>query len=102
MVRGDRSFQPDTEAKHNLGGVPQNKLLHKLTQNRSLVSVARGIVPDSLWPAVQRLRRKNMQPAPALEHKDRQMVLDFYANDFDTLSELCEQDVATVWYPDRA
>ena len=90
-------FKAATEAKHNLGGIPKNKTLHRLSQNQAFVRAARNLVPKAYWHHIQSLRRRNMQTAPALSHETRNQILSYYDADFDSLEALTGLDVRSAW-----
>ena len=84
----DPAFVPDLEAPHNVGGMPENRLLEGLLTNRTIRSAVEPWIPTRAANWVRRFRVKNMRQAPPLPAELRKELTAPFREDIRHTSEL--------------
>ncbi len=93
----DTSFRPETSVNYNLGGVPRNGLIYRLTRNRHLVGAARRFLPESVFGRMRRLKRLNMVRAEPMSSEDRQWLRSYFAEDIEGLDGILQMGLTERW-----
>jgi hypothetical protein len=75
----DAEFSPDFNAPHNIGGMPESRLLENVLTSRSIRSTVGRWIPKPIANWVRRVRMKNMRKAPSLPAElRRELTLPFH------------------------
>lgn len=102
----DASFVVDSETRHNISGVPKNKLVHRMysflrgTNQSTLKSLGKKVLPASLRirfkvRAMQKMQESNLGKPP-LDLDVRRDLMDGYREDITELQRLLGRDL-THW-----
>ncbi len=100
----DDTFLPDTLTRHNISGVPKNKLLHRVhhflkgSTRSGLKELGKRVLPRSMRGNVKRqlvrtLREKNLEKPPLLPEV-RESLLESYREDITKLQTLIGRDLS--------
>jgi len=81
-------FVPDFDAPHNVGGIPESRLLEGLFTNKHLKSVVQPWIPKRAANWVRRLRMRNMRQHPPLPAELRRELTSHFRADIKKTSEL--------------
>jgi hypothetical protein len=84
----DPQFKPDFDAPHNVGGLPDSRLLEGLLTSRSLRSAVEPWIPKRAAHWIRRIRMKNMRPAPSLPSELRRELSQLFRADVVRTGEL--------------
>jgi hypothetical protein len=89
----DQTFAPDVTTKHNVSGIPKNKVLHTLLMGLKPVITA----SKPLLPARVRQYAKNqiLDKPPSLSPEVRQQMLQVYREDILQLQGLIQRDLSS-------
>jgi hypothetical protein len=92
----DDAFVPDTSARHNVSGVPRNRLINEfLRRQNPLKSALRPLLPAGLRRKVRsNVRRRNIAHAPPLPPEVRVRLVDGYREDVEKLQGLIGRDLS--------
>lgn len=101
----DKTFAPDFATKHNISGVPKNRLLHNIHyflkgSNQSVVkSIGKRVIPTSLRmklkiTTIQKLQEVNLVK-PTLSSAVRSELLEGYRDDIVKLQSLINRDLSS-------
>ncbi len=100
----DNTFLPDTLTRHNISGVPKNKLLHRVhhflggSTRNSFKEFGKRLLPSSVRGNLKRqlvktLREKNLEKPPLLPEV-RSELLQSYREDITKLQTLIGRDLS--------
>lgn len=92
----DDSFSPDLSHKHNKGGVPKNRLMHKVLSNRHIRRRLKPLFPSSLRKIGRKIKDMNLESAPKLTPDVREELLDVFRDDVLRLQDLIKRDLS-IW-----
>ena len=84
----DPTFVPDLNAPHNIGGMPESKLLEGLLTNRTIRSAVEPWIPKGAANWVRRFRIKNMRQAPPLPADLRKELTGPFREDIKRTADL--------------
>jgi hypothetical protein len=84
----DPAFAPDFDAPHNIGGLPESRVLESLFTNRSIKSAVEPWIPKGAANWIRRLRTRNMRPAPPLPAELRKELTSYFREDIRRTGEL--------------
>lgn len=84
----DPEFTPDLNAPHNVGGMPESRVLEALLTNQVVRSVVGSWIPTGAANWVRRLRMKNMRAAPPLPRELRTELTGPFRDDIERTGEL--------------
>jgi hypothetical protein len=84
----DPGFVPDLEAPHNIGGLPENRLLESLLTSSRIKSAVEPWIPKGAANWVRRLRTGNMRPAPPLPAELTKELTRYFREDIKLTEEL--------------
>ena len=102
FVGVDPTFEPDTKTRHNISGVPQNKLVHQahrfLKKPHPLKDLGKTLLPASLRSRAKRqllsrLESQNLRKPP-LSPEARARLVGAYRDDIGALQELLGRDLS--------
>jgi hypothetical protein len=89
----DAGFLPDTSRKHLARRAPRWASLNYMVKKSGLWYPLRAVVPPALRSAVRRIAFKPGRSL-RLDPKDRQYLVDYYAEDVRKLAELLDRDLS--------
>lgn len=92
----DPRFEPDTQQRHNVGGLPKSMMLNQVLYNQYLRNSLRPVVPVSIRVFLRNLWRRNLAPAPDLTYLLSDSTLESFRRDIYCLQTLIERDLS-VW-----
>ncbi|MGH8580918.1 MAG: sulfotransferase family protein [Gammaproteobacteria bacterium] len=92
----DTTFAPDTSTRHNVGAIPKVRLLNRVLYNRSLIRIAKSMVPEGLHMGLKKIRRLNLSPPAKLPADLRSKLLNLYRKDILKLEALLDRDLS-IW-----
>jgi hypothetical protein len=84
----DPAFTPDFNAPHNIGGLPESRLLEGFLTSGAIRSVVEPWIPTGAANWIRRLRMKNMQQAPPLPAELRKELSSHFQEDIRRTAEL--------------
>lgn len=84
----DPAFTPDFNAPHNVGGLPESRLLEGFLTNRAIRSAVEPWIPTRAANWMRRLRIRNMQPAPRLPAELRKELSSHFQEDIRRTADL--------------
>jgi hypothetical protein len=92
----DEARLPDVSLKHNISGVPRNRLLHELLNKPNPIkSILRLVVPKGLRPRLTAfMENQNIGGPPPLDQDVREELIDLYREDILKLEELIGRDLS--------
>jgi hypothetical protein len=82
------AFTPDFNAPHNIGGLPESRLLEGLLTSKAVRSAVEPWIPKGAANWIRRLRTKNMRPAPPLPADLRHELTSHFREDIRRTGEL--------------
>jgi hypothetical protein len=91
----DDTFTPDTNARHNVSGIPKNKALHEFlrAENHPLKTFFKPLIPKGLRRNVMlKLHNNNLEKAPPLAQEIRKQLIQVYKEDILKLQDLLQKD----------
>jgi hypothetical protein len=88
FVGVDSQFRPDFDAPHNVGGMPESRLLERVFTSSALKSAIAPWIPKATMNWIRRLRTRNMRPAPSLPRELRSELTSRFAEDIRRTGEL--------------
>ena len=92
----DNTFIPNTSVKHNISGIPQNKLIQSWLYEKNIIKkVVKPFLPQKLRKEIF-IKLKNQQKLhkPELSSEVRQQLLPFFREDILELQELIGKDLS--------
>jgi Sulfotransferase family len=92
----DTNFAPDTSVRHNLGAIPKVRLLNRLLYNRTLIHIAKSMVPEGLHMGLKKIRQLNLSTPPKFPADLRSKLLNLYRDDILKLEALLGRDLS-IW-----
>jgi len=84
----DPEFVPDFTTPHNVGGVPESRLLERVLTSRTIRSAMGPLMPTRAANWVRQLRTSNLRQAPPLPVELRQELTRQFRTDIARTSEL--------------
>ncbi|MEQ8857282.1 MAG: sulfotransferase [Pseudomonadales bacterium] len=96
-LRVDPTFVPNLQIRHNKGGVPRSKLLHRLTTNKRVNTIAGSLVPHSWINAAKSVRNKNLDRPPPLEATEVTALRKVFRPDAERLELLLDMELVDRW-----
>ena len=92
----DDAFVPDLSLKHNVSGVPKNRLVHSLLRGRNPVKTAlKPLLPEPLRKKLLvDLQRRNLEKAPPIPPQTRRGLVEEYREDVLKLQALIGRDLS--------
>jgi sulfotransferase family protein len=90
----DSAFAPDFDAPHNVGGLPESRLLEGLLTSRALRLAVEPWIPSGAANWIRRVRMKNMRQAPALPPELRKELTGHFRDDIAKTSALVGRSLA--------
>jgi hypothetical protein len=90
----DPGFAPETQQRHNIGGVPKSMMLNQVLYNKYLRNSLRPVVPARMRVFLRNLWRRNLAPAPDLRSLLTDSVLNSFQRDIHCLQTLIERDLS--------
>jgi sulfotransferase family protein len=94
----DDSYIPDTTVKHNIGGVPKNKILaltHKLYRNNQVVkNIYKSILPENIRKKLYAVRRSNLKQHSSIPDDIKERLFTYYKTDVLMTQDLIRQDLS--------
>ena len=92
----DDAFVPNLSLKHNVSGIPKNKLVHSLLRGRNPVkTVLKPLLPEGLRKKLLvDLQRRNLEKAPPIPPEVRRGLLEEYCEDILKLQGLIGRDLS--------
>lgn len=94
FVGVDPAFAPDFNAPHNVGGMPESRLLEGLLTSRTIRSAVEPWMPKRAANWIRRLRMKNMRQAPPLPKELRQELTSHFRADIAKTADLIGRSLA--------
>jgi sulfotransferase family protein len=88
FLKIDADFVPDFNAPHNVGGMPESRLLENVLTSHSVRSAVGSWIPKPIANWVRRLRMKNMRKAPPLPPELRKELTRPFYEDIAQTSDL--------------
>jgi hypothetical protein len=88
FVGVDSRFTPDFDAPHNIGGLPESRVLEGFLTSKRIRAAVEPWVPTAVANWVRRLRMKNMRPAPPLPAELRRELSGHFRDDIRRTGEL--------------
>ena len=92
----DPSFLPNLEKVYNKGGVPKNESVANLLKHRAFHIKLKPFVPDVVRSAINKVRNRNMEKAPAMDPVLREYAAERYGEDIELLESVTGLDFS-VW-----
>lgn len=91
----DETFVPDISVRHNISGMPKNKIIHSFLARPNLIKTAlRPLLPTSLRKQLAKdLRDKNFSK-PTLSSEMRSQLIDIFREDILQLQDLIQRDLS--------
>ena len=92
----DASFVPNLALKHNVSGIPKNRLVHSLLRGRNPVkSALKPLLPQGLRrKLLVDLERRNLEKAPPIPSETRRRLVEEYREDVMKLQDLIGRDLS--------
>ena len=92
----DVAFVPNLSLKHNVSGVPRNRLIHSLLRGRNpLKTVLKPLLPEGLRKKLLvDLQRRNLEKAPPISPEVRHALVEGYREDVLKLQGLIGRDLS--------
>ena len=92
----DDSFVPNLSLKHNVSGVPKNRMVHSLLRGRNPIKTAlKPLLPEGLRKKlVVDLQRRNLEKAPPIPPEIRRGLAEEYREDVTKLQGLIGRDLS--------
>jgi hypothetical protein len=96
----DPTFAPDVSVRHNVGGTPKSRLLHKLLVSRSGVKDAvKRVLPKSTRNRLIQLKsslleRNTVRTGPEMLPETRRSLIELYRDDIRKLESLIDRDLS--------
>ncbi len=84
----DPAFSPDFNAPHNVGGVPESRIIEGVLTSRRIRSVVEPWMPKRAVNWIRRQRMKNMRRAPSLPAELRGRLTGYFRDDILRTSDL--------------
>lgn len=94
------TFSPDVLHHHNPGGIPRNRLYHRIFRLLRSNRLARAVTPDKIRKAAVRKRDKNLLAPPPLSPDTYSRALAFFEDDIVALQKLVQIDLSG-WLVDK-
>lgn len=96
FISVDDSFCPDMSVKHNISGVPKNKVLHNLLiRSNPLKSAIKPLLPSRMSSRIaEKVRVRNLKK-PSFDEEARLQLIETYRDDIVKLQELIDRDVSS-------
>jgi len=95
FLKVDDTFVPDISIRHNVGGIPKNKVLHTLLSNSNL---AKSILKPFFFKGLRRCiasRLRNLNTIkPPLKPEIRRQLIQEYQEDILKLQDLIQRDLS--------
>jgi len=91
----DQSFTPDTSKTYNQGGLPKNRLLHRLLSNRNLRNVVKPFIPSKAKDFANKLTAKNLEKASSIDADYKLELNSMFKDDINKLEELICRDLSS-------
>lgn len=88
FVGVDSDFRPDFNAPHNIGGMPESRMLEGFLTSKRIRSIVEPFIPTAAANWVRRLRMKNMRPAPPLPADLRRELSAYFREDIRHTADL--------------
>ena len=93
----DTSFTVDFSEKHNVSGVPKNRVVNKFIHNKTIKQVTRTLVPLSIRSSVKKaINSANLKKAEPLTKADETRLYTYFKEDVEQLEQLIGKDL-TAW-----
>ncbi len=95
-LRVDGSFTPDTSRRHNISGIPRNRVLLKLvTRAYPIRTVLKPFLPEVLRKQISKgLHNITLSEAPPLRQEVRRELIEVYRHDVMKLQDLIQRDLS--------
>jgi len=93
----DAAVRVDLSTRHNVGGLPRSRLLHRLYTNAAIRGAVLPLLPAALRRLGTRLRNRNMAPAPPLPPAVRARLREHYRDEVARLDALLGRDFGALW-----
>ncbi len=92
----DDTFVPNLSLKHNVSGVPRNRLVHSLLRGRNPIkTVVKPLLPEGLRKKLLvDLQRRNLSKAPPIPPEVRRALVEGYREDVSKLQGLIGRDLS--------
>ncbi|WP_250658145.1 sulfotransferase family protein [Alkalimarinus coralli] len=94
----DSAFTPNTQVKHNLGGVPKSGFMafaHNVYRNNKLVNkMYKALMPDKLRGKLYAARRGNIEKYASMPDSLKERLSHYYRTDVLKTQELIQQDLS--------
>lgn len=92
----DHTFAPDTSLRHNVSGIPKNKVLHTFLGNQyPIKSLFKPLIPERLRQRlVVSLQNLNLEKSPSLSPELRKQLVNVYREDILKLQDLIQRDLS--------
>lgn len=92
----DDTFIPNTSVKHNISGIPQNKLIQSWLYEKNIIKkIVKPFLPEKLRKDIFiKLKKKQTLRKPELSSEVRQPLLPFFQEDILRLQELIGKDLS--------
>lgn len=88
-------FEPDVSTKHNVSGVPKNRLLKSLVDENNLIkSVAKSLFPDSFRKEMSSKINKFNLDKPSIPPEARSLLKSTYQQEVLNLQNLIHRDLS--------
>lgn len=97
----DDTFNPNMSARHNVSGIPKNKVLHEFLRAEShpVKTLLKPLIPKKLRRSVMlNLHNNNLEKATPLSQDIRQQLSELYEEDILKLQDLIQKDLSK-WLP---
>lgn len=91
----DETFVPDISVRHNISGMPKNKMLHSfLTQPNLIKTALRPLLTPSLRKKLTKDLRDKNSCKPTLSPEMRAQLVNIFREDILQLQDLIQQDLS--------
>jgi len=95
----DESFTPDVSIKHNAGGIPQNRVMHRAfhvfqTELRPIRNILKQLLPERLYLNYKAQYYQKNLVKPQLSQEVRKQLLAVYREEILKLQDVIQRDLS--------
>jgi len=96
----DKEFEPDISVKYNSGGMPKNKIIHKLFSVQKYKDVLKPMLPGFISRYGKKMYLKNLEKAPSLNPDLKSELNAVFKQDIIKLEMLVDRDLSS-WLEEK-